>query len=300
MDRRLAITTVVGCRNRCSYCPQGTFMRAYRPRNGETRMSLETFRACVDKVPTDVCINFAGFAEPWFNPACTDMLLYAFDRGHRIRVFTTLMGMTVQDVDRIRHVPFETFTVHLPDGQGKTRMRVDAQYLAVLDRVLTHGFHNAEFIFHFTQGGNEHVHEDARRVFDAHGVEPKRRGLVTRAGNVSIDGQSCPVRLKGRLQACRRFYVNILLPNGEVALCCMDWGLKHVLGNLLECRYEDLHQGEAFRLILRGQRDAAVDILCRTCEEARCYPTPWARLRRAVGRLLGRPRHTVPEPDILE
>ncbi|MBN1514583.1 MAG: SPASM domain-containing protein [Phycisphaerae bacterium] len=179
-------------------------------------------------------------------------------------------------------------------------MRVDAQYLSVLDRVLTHELCNAEYIFHFTHGGNENVHEEVRRVFDAHGVEPKRRGLITRAGNVGIDGQSCPLRLKGTLQACRRFYVNVLLPNGEVVLCCMDWGLKHILGNLLECRYEDLHQGEAFRLILRGQRDAGADTLCRTCEEARCRPTSGARLRRAVGRLLRRPRYAESEPDILE
>ena len=299
-DRRLAITAVVGCKNKCSYCPQDPFVRAYLKRSRETSMSFETFRTCVDKVPTDVCINFAGFAEPWFNPACTDMLLYAFDKGHRIRVFTTMTGMTEQDVERIRRVPFETFTVHLADGQNKTRIRVDDQYLSVLDRLLTYGLSNAEYIFHFTQGGNEDVHEEAKRVFARHGIEPKRRGLVTRAGNVTIDGQNCPVRLEGTLQHCRRFYVNSLLPNGDVVLCCMDWGLKHILGNLVECRYEDLHQGETFQLILRGQKDAKLDILCRTCEEARLQPSQWTRLRRAAGRLVRRPAQVVSEPDVLE
>ena len=30
---------------------------------------------------------------------------------------------------------------------------------------------------------------------------------------------------------CDRIYQNVLLPNGDVVLCCMDWSAEHVLGN---------------------------------------------------------------------
>jgi len=29
-----------------------------------------------------------------------------------------------------------------------------------------------------------------------------------------------------------RIFRNVLLPNGDVVLCCMDYGLDHILGNL--------------------------------------------------------------------
>ena len=33
---------------------------------------------------------------------------------------------------------------------------------------------------------------------------------------------------------------NVVLPNGDTYLCCMDYGLKHKLGNLLEENFNDL------------------------------------------------------------
>ena len=61
---------------------------------------------------------------------------------------------------------------------------------------------------------------------------------------------------------------NVLLPNGDVALCCMDWSAKYVLGNLKHDRFEDLYRSETFRHVLRGLKDPSVDLLCRTCHVA--------------------------------
>ena len=33
---------------------------------------------------------------------------------------------------------------------------------------------------------------------------------------------------------------NVLLPNGDVVLCCMDFGMQHVLGNLKRQSYEEI------------------------------------------------------------
>ena len=35
-------------------------------------------------------------------------------------------------------------------------------------------------------------------------------------------------------------YHNVVLPNGDVSLCCMDYGLKHILGNLYTQEYNDI------------------------------------------------------------
>ena len=31
-----------------------------------------------------------------------------------------------------------------------------------------------------------------------------------------------------------------MLPNGDLTLCCMDWELQHILGNMFEKEYNDI------------------------------------------------------------
>jgi radical SAM protein with 4Fe4S-binding SPASM domain len=96
--------------------------------------------------------------------------------------------------------------------------------------------------------------------------------IQDRAGNLNTEKVkkkiSKPIitaaRASGKLQ-CDRIYQNVLLPNGDVVLCCMDWSAEHVLGNLKRDRFEDLYRSETFRRVMRGLKDPDIDLLCRTC-----------------------------------
>lgn len=62
---------------------------------------------------------------------------------------------------------------------------------------------------------------------------------------------------------------NILLPDGTVLLCCMDFGIKHVLGNLLTQSYEEICNGKELTMIKEGMNgNEKIDILCRRCTHA--------------------------------
>ncbi|MDN3647003.1 SPASM domain-containing protein [Pontixanthobacter aestiaquae] len=269
MDRALLISTGIGCGVLCSYCPQVTIGRAYKQFTGPSSLSFETYKACVDKLPKDVTVNFTGFYEPFLNQACTDMILYAVEAGHEVRLSTTVMGLTAEQVDRFKHVDFVKFAVHLPDTKGLTRIIVDDTYMAALTRLIESDISNIGFHVHEGTEGPEAVHERVDALLSAHGVEPENRWILTRAGNIDIAGVAPPERLTGELALCPRVYQNVLLPSGDVALCCMDWDLKHVIGNLLETDYDALLSGAEFQKVLRAQVDDNIDILCRTCEVAR-------------------------------
>jgi len=63
-----------------------------------------------------------------------------------------------------------------------------------------------------------------------------------------------------------------MLPDGRVTLCCMDFGMRHVLGNLLEEDYESMMYGG----VMKSVEDAMMcknreEILCRSCELALEY-----------------------------
>ena len=118
-------------------------------------------------------------------------------------------------------------------------------------------------------------------------------GIQDRAGNLNTEKVekkvSKPIinaaKPSGKLR-CGRVYQNVLLPNGDVVLCCMDWSAEYVLGNLKRDRFEDLYRSETFRRVLRGLKDPGVDLLCRTCNMAQSGAAK-DRLKTAIHNIPG-------------
>jgi len=259
----IEITTVIGCRNRCDYCPQDKLVRAYKDLGGATRMTLDAYKEMLAKIPAGTGIDFSGMAEPWLNPDCTEMVLHTHERGYEIAVFTTAVGMSVADVEKIKAIPFNHFKVHLPDTERYSKIEIDGPYLETLGAIVRSDIRNCAFM---TMGT---LPTAVRKVI---GKSVKRTRMMARAGNVTTmpDVQQ-PLRLAGQIR-CRScgdaLNHNVLLPNGDVVLCCMDYGLKHILGNLLLTDYESLFSGEAFKRIQQGLDDDSRDVLCRYCDNA--------------------------------
>ena len=101
--------------------------------------------------------------------------------------------------------------------------------------------------------------------------------MWSRAGNLRGEAMVKPElrRVAGRVSDAAKFneenykdveltcgciedlYHNILLPNGDISLCCMDYGLDHITGNLYEQSFEDAIP----------ENNQCFD-LCRKCENA--------------------------------
>jgi hypothetical protein len=65
---------------------------------------------------------------------------------------------------------------------------------------------------------------------------------------------------------------NVVLPNGDVVLCCMDYSIKHKIGNLLEQDYYDIFAGpELGALRAKNMQFGSQDTLCKTCNRARVH-----------------------------
>jgi len=60
----------------------------------------------------------------------------------------------------------------------------------------------------------------------------------------------------------------IILPNGDVALCCKDWSMEYILGNLLECTFEELRQSKTYKEVTQKMASKSDNVLCRNCEFA--------------------------------
>jgi len=265
--RVLEITTRIGCKNNCSYCPQDTLIRAYSVKNADSELSFDTLRKCLETVPTNVSIHFSGFSEPFLNADCSRLILHAHERGHSIRVYTTMVGMRLFDISVLRAIPFERFVIHLPDSGSKTRIKVDDASLNLLKALLSGGIRNLSGVSVGTDGPGG-IHPQIRAAIEKAGICIEYPALTTRAGNIDKSAIRIQPKICGPIGLCDRLYRNVLLPNGDVALCCADYGLRHVLGNLLMSNYESIFEGDEFLSITKELLDDSHDVLCRHCEWA--------------------------------
>src|SRR4030042_2985407 len=250
----IEITTKIGCTVNCNYCPQAVIINAYSQRSKQFEMSLDVFETCLAKLPREAEIHFSGMCEPWLNPEATRMVLHAHRRGHPLIVYTTLMGMNLSDVELLETVPFKVFDIHLPSSEkGCQDIRVDDHYQTLLNHLLKSNIHPS---FRF------HGKSVSLRLSSLVKKKINKVRTHTRAGNIRTKARTSIKSRKGRIDCLRRFRQNVLLPNGDVDLCCMDYGLQHILGNLLTSNYEDLFLSKEFLKIKSGQKDQALDILC--------------------------------------
>lgn len=250
---RLEITTHIGCPVDCLDCPQALLRSRYK---GQQTLDLDDYKRVIDKVPAGTRIDFSGMCEPFANKNCTDMILYAADKGFPLALYTTLQGVTLEDYERLKGVQYEVVTIHLPDKNGRSHFNITDEYLTLLSMWGTH---------------NYSCHGDIDdRVLPC--LNWYGRNLITymhdRAGNV--EGREHRSISPGRPLTCmtsgRAMNHNVLLPNGDVLMCCMDYGMTGVFGNLFAQDYIDVINSQA-ACKMRATLDCGESI-CRHCTNA--------------------------------
>jgi hypothetical protein len=261
----LEITTMIGCPMRCTFCPQDKLISNY-PADAVRALSLDNFKTIVAKLPPHVRIDFSGMSEPWASRLATDMLDHALAERRNVAVYSTLQGMRdperVADLLRQYARQVEVVVVHLPDSRGNMRGFKDSdQYRQALE------------IFRKLKG----VRFMTMAESSVAGSADMKWNPITRAGNLdlqAIEGQDItldPVYRTPVTCSFTPFYdQNVVLPNGDVVLCCMDYSVKHKLGNLLLNDYYELFSNVGIsELHAENMKFGQGDSLCKTCSRAR-------------------------------
>lgn len=231
-------------------------------------MSLEDYKKCIEHTPEDTIITFSGFAEPFLHPHAVDMIRYAADTGRDIQLFTTLVGLNVDQLKYIKDIPFLFVVLHLPDEEGYANIPVTDEYKETLEYILNLKNNGRPFIDSANCQGTPD--RNILKIIDGR-IHIDNRQLVDRAGNLNNVTLLHSERKNGRI-FCKMSSDQthwVLLPDGTVTLCCNDFGMQHVLGNLLESTFLEIKEGSAYKNIRRQMLDADDDsLLCRNCLEA--------------------------------
>lgn len=290
----IEITTYIGCPLVCNYCPQDTLLSKYKGDNytGKKIMSLDLFKSMLSKIPKEVQILFSGYVEPWTNPACTDMVIHTLEGGYRVSIFTTLQGMSEDDADRAIDILREKYDqlnilcIHLPDKDMFMRgWKNTPVYFNVLDKFFR--FYNEKGGIHYpklqimTMDKNGEPHPS---IVERYGLNEVSGGFTgwDRAGSLNIEKNKVDEGVmvagvkntfKNGCSATPSTYYNhqVLLPNGDIQICCMDYGLKNKLGNLNDlARWEDIFNTPEYKRIeeLSNLAEYTDELICKSCDQA--------------------------------
>ena len=273
MGRTISFTTNVGCRIQCKFCPQDDIMTSYAKTENISKiefgspplMTYQKFVSMLEKIPKDVVIIFSGFTEPYLNPECGKMIMYTFEKGYRMEVYSTLVGMTLEDVDILKKIEKKLIrlTIHLPDVEKYAKIAITNQFKQVLEKIVSLSIENTYFM---TMGT---VPEEIEKII---GIKVHASQMVNWAGH--IDDGLATERIDGPMICSMHEDMDnknippIILPSGDVVLCCKDWSMEYILGNLLECTFEELHQSKTYKEVTQKMASKNDDILCRNCEFA--------------------------------
>ncbi len=257
----IGITTVAGCKVNCSYCPQDVFLKSYCKNKSEMRLSLLEFQNILSNIPSEVWINFAGFSEPFLNDECKDMIVYAANKGHHVQVYTTLVGLTPEIIEDIYE--YADFILHLPDEKNETNIVMNDEYLACLNKFIDKNKISKRIVYISAPMG---VNSKLIQY-----IPPEiyiDEGYTDRAGHLDSGEKGECYGSLTCMRTYNRLDRNVLLPNGDLVLCCQDWGLKNILGNLKKNTYVDILDGEIASKIRKQMLDGKEKMLCHNCSFA--------------------------------
>lgn len=285
----LEITTVIGCPLMCTLCPQDELKNAYQ--SDIKTLSFNNFKTVIDKLPHYVRIDFSGMSEPWVNKECTKMLEYALQQNRIVMIYSTLYGMTKEDTDQLIKLihnykeQIKTFCIHLPDKNGNMRgWKYSDEYEYAVESLLNLKEDIKTKIkfqsMTMDRNGQPSSLLDKFNFYKYHPDFAKSWTGHTRAGSLNITEKNKdfiyknPEHISPVSCASTPFYDhNVLLPNGDVVLCCMDYSLKHIIGNLLEQTYEELYMSNEMLNVVKENKKIGFSkcSLCKSCDNVKIY-----------------------------
>lgn len=264
----IEITTKIGCRINCKYCPQKILLDRYyeKDKNRTSLMTLETFEGCIDHIPREATILFSGMVEPLHNPLCIDMMKMALERGHKVDLYSTFSEISFQETEKISKLPLGFVGLHVADKRRFANIVTDEAYYEKVNYLVNA---KKEDGTPFINVCNAQTEADDRTAAICEGKYEILTTMLDRAGNLKDENLYSRQTLHGKISCSlcgQKLNHNILLPDGTLLLCCMDYGMQHVLGNLREQSYEEIMEQEEMRRIRAGiEGDEKIAVLCRKC-----------------------------------
>lgn len=286
LSRFIEVTTKIGCSNACQYCQQKQLIETYfrDDKNRKAKLDLSDFAEMLRNIPEDIDICFTGFGEPYDNNDFWQILDYTCTQKRKVHLYTTFKNATEIEIEMLRKLPINSFCIHIPDNENMMNMSVNDSYIKKLNNFEKMRLLNVSYVCigephpNIPESIKKKVKKDKIVQLHAANVDKSRiksekLKFHKNCGRIISDKEKvyCNINSKYKDDVDKRANVEkmVLLPDGSLVLCCMDFSLEHVLGNLLNVSYNEILQSKEYISIKESMNcNNNKSILCRRCESA--------------------------------
>ncbi len=263
--KSLEISLHAGCTVRCNFCPQDLYQDKYFSSNNAPRnMSISNFSLALNNLKGSAVekLVFAGYSENFLNPNAIELIQMAVKKGFRVSVITTTIGLNIKDIDILSKLPIERVTISIKPNFNKNKVQRDNIWNNIdyaFKRLNSQAIIVAE-----TKYRESYVMNELKSYCKTNNID-FRFDWHDRAGNLTRK----PLIFNENILSsyyCTRPLTNLLQPNGDVSLCCMDWSLKHIIGNLFSDNYTNILNDKKINTLLNSLHSGQIDNqICKNC-----------------------------------
>ena len=227
-------------------------------------------------------MSFGGFSEPFDNPEIVDLLTIAHELEFvdELAVYSNGEAMTPDTMRALAHVRFGTVDVSChgfdPETYRRTRSFIDPAAVRENVMFLLENHSNIADLTISVSGpfGSKESLDELAELCAVSGARLFRRDLHSRAGLLRI-GRSNGKSKSGAFRCAKfDFEKPVLVPGGDLSLCCQDFALQYVIGNLHRRPFAELMAESPLRRhvldVAAGRRDDP-GLACYRC--VFCVPT---------------------------
>ena len=282
---RLEITTTIGCAMMCDYCPQ-TLIKSTLNNNDTSKdqkiMNYENFKLYFENISNKTAIHWSGYSEPLGNKDFVRFVNYLEKKNYEQHISTTMFGRRETEEFMASTKAFKSVTFHLPDSSNLMKLAVSDVYLKNLEDTMRFQSKrlSKKAIYIVVFGKNFHPKVEAlisklidEKIISKNSVDIRdhlhsRNGDVVDMNDFRMDKTNLEEqnnKENKRLYYCSygRLDQGVMLPNGDVNLCCQDYSLKGIIGNLKKENLKEIYKQKKIyqKDFMYGQYS-----LCRNCE----------------------------------
>ena len=254
--RSLEITTQIGCAMMCDYCPQ-TLINIKRNEHDLKRfLELKDFKKILTKIPKNTKIHWTGYSEPLLHKDFPEFVSLANKEGFLQEISTTMHGKKSSQEFIYNTNMFDYVSFHLPDDKNLMKLKVTEEYIENLEKAIRHQSRilstNSFDIKIIGNAPHNKIKILIQKLINEEVINKRivniSNFISSRNNSIKQDNKEYQFyshfksQRKKKLFYCahKRLNSGVLMPSGEINICCNDYSIGFSIGNLLSNNLEDL------------------------------------------------------------
>lgn len=238
----IQVSAVYGCNRRCKFCA----VNHLDIRNKE-RMPFHTFKAIVDgyvEWGINPRIDIAPFGEPLLNPHIYEMLRYNRMRNSKSYVFLSSNGdrlrisgeLDLDKIDRLFYSGLNLLVIDVYDSKDK--------YEETIETLEDTGYD----LMPVEENHYKKLNHKVQRIK----IEPMYEEPIGGRARYNVGGNAKVGDWENHGMCTKPFRNLIVMPNGDVPICCDDWQSKQIMGNIHKVSLRDIWFGIKYNTMRRA------------------------------------------------